>query len=66
MYIDSLLVINQIQGNWKCKAKNLLKPLAEARNLVGLNIYHWYMSKEKNKRADELSNIAMDQQELSM
>ena len=68
VYGDSLLVINQIQGNWKCKAKNLLKPLAEARNLVGKfkHITLVHVKREKNKRADELSNIAMDQQELSM
>ena len=64
VYGDSLLVINQIQGKWKCKAKNLLAPLTEARNLVSRfkHITLVHVKREKNKRADELSNIAMDQQ----
>ena len=67
VYGDSLLVINQIQGLWRCKAKNLLPYLTQARNLVRKfsRITLQHVPREQNKRADELSNDAMDQVELN-
>tara|TARA_A100001011_G_scaffold398790_1_gene504477 strand:- start:1723 stop:2226 length:504 start_codon:yes stop_codon:yes gene_type:complete len=63
VYGDSLLVINQIQGKWQCKAKNLVGYLTKARNLLRdfdrIILYH--IPRKKNKRADELANAAMDQ-----
>jgi ribonuclease HI len=32
---DSQLVINQVKGDWECKADNLRQLLSQARNLVG-------------------------------
>ena len=66
VYGDSLLVINQVEGKWQCKAKNLVGYLTEARNLIRdfdrIILYH--IPREKNKRADELANDAMDKLEL--
>ena len=68
IYGDSLLVINQILGKWKCKAKNLMPLLIEARDLVRkferITIQH--IPREKNTRADELSNVAMDTVEKNL
>ena len=66
VYGDSLLVINQIQGKWQCRAKNLLIHLTEARNLIRHfnKIILQHIPREMNKRADQLANNAMDQVEL--
>lgn len=66
IYGDSLLVINQVEGKWQCNAKNLVGYLTEARNLIRdfdrILLYH--IPREKNKRADELANAAMDEFEM--
>jgi len=61
-YLDSLLVVEQIKGNYRVSAKNL-KPLN--KQLVSLvekfneiNFYH--IPREKNSRADELANKGID------
>ena len=62
VYGDSLLVINQTNGIWKCKAKNLQPVLNEIIKLKrGFDkIEFMHVKREKNKRADELANEAMD------
>lgn len=60
---DSLLVINQVSGIYKVKSEDLL-PLYEKVNELKkqfklIEFYHVY--REKNKRADELSNIALEE-----
>jgi ribonuclease HI len=59
---DSLLVINQVNGVYKVKADDLRELHEEAVNLKKqfkyIEFNHVY--RENNKRADALSNIALD------
>ena len=59
---DSLLVINQLTNKFKCKSANLIELNEKASNLSKLfkNIQFNHILRNKNKRADELSNIAMN------
>ncbi len=61
---DSLLVVNQQLGRWKVKNEGL-RPLAdEARRLASrFERVRWqHVPRERNRRADELANRAMDEQ----
>jgi ribonuclease HI len=55
---DSLLVINQMKGAYKCKSINLI--VARELETHFENIEYVHISRNHNKRADELSNIAID------
>ena len=61
---DSKLVINHMQGTWKCTHKNL-KPLHDrAQQLLAEFkdvIFNW-IPREQNIRADRLSNDAMNEE----
>ena len=58
---DSLLVINQMTGKYKCNSENLIEPHNKAKELVAkfdsINFVHIF--RNKNVRADELSNKAV-------
>lgn len=58
---DSLLVINQMKGIYKCKSFNLIDLYEKAKELERsfnkINYYH--VLRNENKRADELANIAI-------
>ena len=58
---DSLLVIKQIKGEYKVKSENLINLYIEAKQLTTnfdyISFNHIY--RENNKRADELSNLAI-------
>jgi ribonuclease HI len=59
---DSLLIIEQMRGNYKVKNEGL-KPLhMKARMLVMQigNVKFEHVPREKNKDADRLSNVGMD------
>ena len=59
---DSLLIIEQMRGNYKVKNEGL-KPLhMKARMLVMQigNVSFAHVPREKNKDADRLSNVGMD------
>lgn len=58
---DSQIVINQINGLFKIKSDNLLELNKEANELKKQFKYIEFnhVPREKNKRADELSNIAL-------
>ena len=59
---DSLLIIEQMRGNYKVKNEGL-KPLhMQARMLVMQigNVIFEHVPREKNKEADRLSNVGMD------
>lgn len=59
---DSELMVKQIKGEYRVKADNLKPLFAEARQLLG-QIGVWsieHVRREKNKRADQLANLAMD------
>ena len=62
VYGDSLLVINQVTGQFKVKNVQLQELYKEAINLIGKFDYivfnHVY--REFNKRADQLSNLALE------
>ena len=59
---DSMLVINQMKGIYKCKSANLIELYDKAKELEGSfeNIEFDHILRNKNKRADQLSNIAVD------
>ncbi|WP_069649350.1 ribonuclease HI family protein [Caloranaerobacter ferrireducens] len=68
LYMDSELVVKQIKGEYKVKNERM-KPFYEiASSLISqfdnFSIYH--VRREKNKRADELANIAMDTKSISV
>ena len=58
---DSLLVINQMTGKYKCNSENLIEPHNKAKELAvkfdSINFVHIF--RNKNVRADELSNHAV-------
>jgi len=58
---DSLLVIQQMKGVWKVKNDRMIELYKEAKNLEWEfnKIVYNHVPREKNKRADELSNIAV-------
>ncbi len=59
---DSLLIVEQMRGNYKVKNEGL-KPLhLEARMLVMQigNVRFAHVPREQNKDADRLSNVGMD------
>lgn len=58
---DSLLVINQMKGTYKCNSQNLIELYDKAKQLENNfeNISFVHIYRNKNKKADELSNIAV-------
>ena len=56
---DSMLAMNHINGVWKCRHPNLI-PLFNRVNKFGKfkSVQHVY--RDKNKRADSLANMAID------
>lgn len=59
---DSLLVIQQMTGKYKCTSPNLLHSFTTAKILEKNfeNIEYTHVLRHLNKRADELSNKALD------
>jgi ribonuclease HI len=59
---DSMLVIKQMNGEFKVKSLHLLELYNEAKLLEKCfdSIYYKHIYRTNNKRADELSNIAVD------
>uniref|UniRef100_A0A6C0LVD0 RNase H type-1 domain-containing protein n=1 Tax=viral metagenome TaxID=1070528 RepID=A0A6C0LVD0_9ZZZZ len=63
VYGDSMLVVKQVSGEWKCKNQTLRILKDETVSIIKkhfshVKLHHIYRS--QNKRADELANIAMD------
>jgi ribonuclease HI len=62
-YADSLLVMEQMAGNWKVKHVDM-KPLHKKASLLAAKFakisYH-HIPREKNALADEMANQAMDE-----
>jgi ribonuclease HI len=58
---DSLLVINQMTGKYRCNSLNLISLYEKAKELEKEfdSIYFNHIYRSENKRADELSNIAV-------
>lgn len=59
---DSLLIINQMTGQYKCNSSSLLDYYVRAKGLEKQidDIYFNHIYRTKNKRADQLSNIAVE------
>ena len=59
---DSMLVIKQMKSEYKVKSLHLIELYNEAKLLEKAfdSIYYTHIYRNKNKRADELSNIAVD------
>ena len=62
IFLDSLLVVQQVNENFKVKSDNLKELYSQCKDLMNkinnLEIHH--VRRELNKRADELANIALD------
>jgi ribonuclease HI len=60
---DSLLVVQQMLGNYKVKHEGLLPLYREARHLAAKvgKVTFEHVRREQNKEADRLSNLGMDQ-----
>ncbi len=62
VFADSKLVVEQLSGRYKVKSESLLLLVREINQLIAeigeVSFTHVY--REKNKRADELANIALD------
>ena len=62
-YLDSRLVVSQINGRFRLRAANLRPLLAKVKNEIGKSrakIYFTHIPREKNYRADRLVNQALD------
>lgn len=59
---DSLLVINQMKGEYKCHSEKLVILYDQAKELEKsfTNIIYNHVLRSENKRADKLSNIAVE------
>lgn len=62
-FMDSLLVASQVAGIWKIKHPNI-KPLylkiKEKERELGIPVSYNHVYREKNKKADEMVNKALD------
>ena len=60
---DSLLVVQQMLGNYKVKHEGLIPLYRQARHLVARigTVTFEHVRREQNKDADRLSNLGMDQ-----
>lgn len=62
VYLDSKLVVEQMNGAWKIKARELLPLNVEAKELLRqfpeVRIAH--VERSKNRGADHLANLAID------
>jgi ribonuclease HI len=60
---DSLLVVQQMLGNYKVKHEGLIPLYRQARHLVARigRVTFEHVPRERNEDADRLSNLGMDQ-----
>ncbi len=62
IYGDSKLVISQMKGEWKVRKPHLELLWREARELAkGRDLEFFWIPRERNSRADALSNRALDE-----
>ncbi|MEJ5998522.1 bifunctional RNase H/acid phosphatase [Corynebacterium sp. H130] len=62
VYMDSKLVVEQMSGRWKIKHPDMKELALKAQQIArGFEqISYTWIPREKNKKADALSNVAMD------
>jgi probable phosphoglycerate mutase len=60
---DSLLIVQQMLGNYRVKHEGLIPLYRQARHLVAKigHVTFEHVRREQNKEADRLSNLGMDQ-----
>ena len=65
IYGDSKLVIEQVSGRWKVKSDNIRPIYNEIKKVLDTNpfekIEFKHVKRNKNKRADQLANQALDE-----
>lgn len=63
IYLDSKLVVEQVNGNYRVKNAELQSLIAEAKALLSRFPNHEvkHVDREKNRRADYLANMAIDE-----
>ena len=63
IYLDSLLVVQQVNLEYKVKSKKLQEYYNQALDLINKinNIKINHIRREFNKRADQLANQALDE-----
>ncbi len=60
-YLDSLLVVSQLQGKWKIKDENLKILNSKIKDLTkNLNVSWNHVPREQNMEADALVNETLD------
>lgn len=62
-FLDSKLVVNQLNGLFKVKNHGLRNLIVEVRQLereIGGNVAYHFVRREKNKKADALVNQSLD------
>lgn len=67
-YLDSQLVVNQLNGLFKIKEKNLIRLSEEIRSLqkkIPHTITFTHITRDKNKIADSLLNKTLDKQTIT-
>jgi ribonuclease HI len=64
VYLDSELIVKQINREYRVKDQDLAKLFLEVHNLIlsFKKIEFFHIKREKNQRADQLANQAMDKQ----
>ena len=64
-FLDSALVVNQLNGLFKTKSPELLNQLLKIRELERSfgEVYYQHISRDQNTRADSLVNRAIDGRE---
>jgi probable phosphoglycerate mutase len=64
IYLDSKLVVEQVNGSYRVKKVELRHLYDEVRRLLGgfEEVDVKYVEREKNKGADKLANMALDAQ----
>ena len=62
VFMDSKLVVEQMTGRWKIKHPDMQKLARQARDIASgfEKVTYTWVPRAKNKKADELSNVAMD------
>lgn len=62
IFLDSKLVVEQMNKNYKVKSDNLINLFNNAQKLTSQirSVKLTHIRREKNKRADELANKALD------
>ncbi|MEU4740375.1 bifunctional RNase H/acid phosphatase [Actinosynnema sp. NPDC023658] len=62
--MDSKLVVEQMSGRWKVKHPSMQPLAAEAREAARAfdRVAYEWIPRERNRRADRLANLAMDEQ----